>query len=165
MTDGDASAEIFYRRHPSLTGIGRRIVDAAVRKFGTHGLRRDRLALTLIVPERAHYHPFGWNHRGERPIYPASVVKLFYLVAVHAWLAEGRLQRSEEIDRALVSMIRESSNDATNYLVDALTRTTGGLEVPSAALRRWLHRRQAVNRYFARWSWPEFAGINVCQKT
>lgn len=62
-------------------------------------------------------------------------------------------------------MIRESSNDAPNYIVDVLTRTTSGPELPAAAFARWLHRREAVNRYLARWGWPEFADINVCQKT
>jgi hypothetical protein len=28
--------------------------------------------------------------------------------------------------------------------------------LPSAAFRRWLHRRGAVQRYFERWGWPEF---------
>ncbi len=62
-------------------------------------------------------------------------------------------------------MIRQSSNDATGYIVDLLTGTTGGPDLPSAAFRRWLHRRGAVQRYFERWGWPEFAPIWVTQKT
>jgi hypothetical protein len=46
-----------------------------------------------------------------------------------------------------------------------LTATTGGTELPQAALRVWLKRRQSINRYFARWGCPEFAGINLTQKT
>lgn len=62
-------------------------------------------------------------------------------------------------------MIRTSSNDATGYIVDLLTGTTGGPDLPSAAFRRWLHRRGAVQRYFERWGWPEFAPIRITQKT
>ena len=62
-------------------------------------------------------------------------------------------------------MIRQSSNDATGYIVDLLTGTTGGPDLPSAAFRRWLHRRGAVQRHFERWGWPEFAPIRVTQKT
>jgi beta-lactamase class A len=51
-------------------------------------------------------------------------------------------------------MIRASSNDATNYIVDLLTATTSGPGLPAAALR-----------YFERWQWPEFAPIRVTQKT
>jgi hypothetical protein len=156
--------EIFYRRDPSLAAIGERLVGAALRKYASVGLTADRLALTLVVPDGAAV-PCGWSHRGNRPVYPASVVKLFYLVAVHAWRAQGRLRASREIDRALSAMIRESSNDATNYIVDLLSGATGGPTLPPAAFERWMARRQAVNRYFRSWRWPEFAAINVLQKT
>ncbi|MEN9214558.1 MAG: hypothetical protein Q6J18_03655 [Gloeomargarita sp. DG02_3_bins_56] len=33
--------------------------------------------------------PWGWSHRGEVNVYPASIVKLFYLVAAHEWLERG----------------------------------------------------------------------------
>jgi beta-lactamase class A len=107
----------------------------------------------------------GAGHRAGVPGYPASVVKLFYLVAVQAWLARRRLTRTPELARALNAMIRQSSNDATNYIVDLLTGTTAGPDLPPAALRRWLRRREAVQRYFERWGWPEFAPIRVTQKT
>jgi beta-lactamase class A len=120
--------------------------------------------LTLLVPGPNGV-PLGAGHRATVPVYPASVVKLFYLVAVHAWLARRRLPWRPELARALKAMIRESSNDATNYVVDLLTGTTGGPELPPGALRRWLRRRQAVQRYFERWRWPEFAPIRITQKT
>jgi hypothetical protein len=155
--------EIFYRHDPQLAAIGNRIIAAALRKYAFAGLAADRLALTLVVPDNAS--ALGWNHRGNHPVYPASVVKLFYLVAAHAWRAQGRLRASPELDRALSAMIRESSNDATSYVVDLLSGAVGGPELPPAAFKRWMSRRQAVNRYFRSWRWPEFAAINVLQKT
>jgi beta-lactamase class A len=133
-----------------------------VREGGPNGGKRT--ALTLLVPG-ADGVTLGAGHRAGVPVYPASVVKLFYLVAVQAWLARRRMPRSPELARALKAMIRVSSNDATNYVVDLLTGTTGGPELPPAALRRWLRRRQAVQRYFERWQWPEFAPIWITQKT
>lgn len=155
----------FYRTDPGLAQAGRALVSAALRKFRGAGLTADRLALTLLLPDGRAETPLGFSHRGSRPIYPASVVKLFYLVAAEAWLARGRLKPGRELDRALAAMIRQSSNDATNHVVDLLTGTTGGPALPPATFRRWLRRRHAVNRYFAGWRWPEFAAINVCQKT
>jgi Beta-lactamase enzyme family len=155
--------EIFYRHDPRLAAIGDRVVGAALQRFSGSGLAADRLALTFVMPDGAP--PIGWSHRGDRPIYPASVVKLFYLVAVHAWRAQGRLSASRELDRALSAMIRESSNDATNYIVDLLSGAVGGPELPAATFKRWIARRQAVNRYFRSWRWPEFDPINVLQKT
>jgi hypothetical protein len=41
------------------------------------------------------HRPKGGAYRGVERIYPASVVKLFYLVAVHEWLQQGMLQPSD----------------------------------------------------------------------
>jgi hypothetical protein len=155
--------EIFYRHDARLAATGDRVVCAALRKFSGSGLAADRLALTLVVPDGTS--ATGWNHRGDCPVYPASVIKLFYLVAAHAWRAEGRLPASRELDRALSAMVRQSSNDATNHIVDLLSGAVGGPELPAAAFKRWIARRQAVNRYFRSWRWPEFDAVNVLQKT
>jgi beta-lactamase class A len=45
-------------------------------------------------------------------------------------------------------MIVDSGNEATGYVVDALTDTTSGLELPPAGLAAWHEKRNAVNRYF-----------------
>jgi hypothetical protein len=156
--------EIFYRREPRLDAVCDRLVAATLKRFSGAGLTPHRFALTVAVPD-GRASPLGWSHRGDRPVYPASVVKLFYMVAVHAWRAHGRLRASRELDRALSAMIRESSNDATNYIVDLLSDATGGPELSPAAFKRWISRRQAVNRYFGAWRWPELAAINVLQKT
>ncbi|WP_119460325.1 serine hydrolase [Rhodospirillaceae bacterium SYSU D60014] len=156
---------VFYRRDAALEDAGRSLIASALRQFGPTGLEPDSIALTLVVPGLTDAIPRGFGHRGDCPIYPASVIKLFYLVAAQGWLEAGRLRPSAELDRALAAMIRESSNDATNHLVDLLTGTTSGPELSPAALARWLARRRAVNRYFARWKWPEFAAINATQKT
>ena len=119
--------------------------------------------MTVVVPWRGEV--IGASLRGHRPIYPASVVKLFYMVAVQAWLETGRLRPSAELRSAMAAMIRQSSNDATSHIVDLLTGTTSGPDLPPAALKAWLARRRSINRYFAGWDCPEFAGINLTQKT
>ncbi len=141
-----------------------RAVDEAARealtRFGPVGLQENHLAVTLIdltdplKMERASF-------RGSEPIYPASVVKLFYLVAAHRWLEDGRLKETDELGRALRDMIVDSSNDATHFVLDALTGVSNGAELPPAELRRWAEKRNAVNRYFAALG---YTGINVNQK-
>jgi beta-lactamase class A len=93
--------------------------------------------------------PTAASHRGSEQIYPASVVKLFYLVAAHRWLEDGRLEDTPELRRALRDMIVLSYNEATHYVLDLLTGTTSGPELPPAELESWHDRRNAVNRYFA----------------
>jgi beta-lactamase class A len=102
---------------------------------------------------------------GSRTIYPASVSKLFFLFAAQAALEEGRLAPTPELLRALEDAITVSGNDATHLIVDALTGTSGGLELPGAEMQQWLESRQALNRYFHSLGWAEFEGITIAHKT
>jgi hypothetical protein len=108
-------------------------------------------------------HGASWN--GEQPRYPASVVKLFYLVAAEAWLQRQLITDSPELRRALADMIRDSSNDATGMVLDLLTGTQSGPELPPLALERWSLQRQLVNQWYAGLGWPEWLHCNACQKT
>ena len=154
------------------------LVDEAARttlaRFSNGGLQEKNLAITLIdlrdakgmkLSEMIRRQPqrrFQASFRGDAPIYPASVVKLFYLAAAHRWLLDGKLQETDELRRALHDMIVDSSNDATHYVVDVLTGTTSGGELPPAEMSEWATKRNAVNRYFASLGFA--AGVNVNQK-
>ncbi len=146
---------------PRLEKLISDVVAAAVQKFGTGGLTADKIALTIIdLNDRQH--PSWASYRGKEPTYPASVVKLFYLAAAHHQMETGALKPTPELERALHDMIVDSSNDATHYVVDALTGTTAGPELDEGALAEWMNKRNAVNRYFASLGYEK---INVNQKT
>ena len=154
-------ADSTFPRSERLEKLIRDIVAAAADKFGAGGLSADKIAITLIdLHDRTH--PVSASHRGQEQTYPASVVKLFYLVAAHQQLETGTLKQTPELERALRDMIVESSNDATHYVVDALTNTTAGPELDEAALREWMDKRNAINRYFAGLGYEK---INTNQKT
>lgn len=103
------------------------------------------------------------HYRGDRQIYPASVVKMFYLAATHGWLADGRIKTpTPELTRGVQDMIVDSSNDATHFIVDVLTETAGGGELAAPELKIYADKRNAVNRYFAALGYTD---INVNQKT
>jgi len=150
-----------WRNDPKLAQILSGIVAATHRHFPKLG--RRELAMTLVIPDGEE--PKGASLRGKEPWYPASVVKLFYMVAIEAWLERGRLSPSRELRGALHEMIARSDNDATNHIVDLLTGTTSGPIMAPSAFKTWLHKRRAVNRYFTTWRCQEFAGINMTQKT
>jgi len=137
---------------------------AALEKFGAKGLKDKNLAVTLVDltdPKDIRQASF----RGGEPIYPASVVKLFYLAAAHRWLEDGKLKETEELSRALKDMIVESSNDATHFILDALTGTSNGAELSEAEMKEWSQKRNAVNRYFESLGYAVGSGgINVNQK-
>ncbi|MBU6401545.1 MAG: serine hydrolase [Verrucomicrobia bacterium] len=141
-----------------------RLVDSAVRatveRFAVQKLTTNQLAVTLIDLRDARQ-PRQGSYRGNAPFYPASVIKLFYLVAAQRWLEDGRLQDTPELQRALHDMIVDSYNEATHYVVDVLTGTTSGPELPAVEMQDWSWKRNVVNRYFAALG---YAGINANQK-
>jgi hypothetical protein len=168
----------FFRKDEELEKLGTNILEATWAEFPE--LARNQLALTWIVydppvpvntggalsaEEFWKHQVRGFSYRGVERIYPASVVKLFYLVAIEEWLESGMTQPSAELDRAIRDMIVDSSNDATNLVVDILSGTTGGPELPPGPFETWKFQRNIVNRYFQSLGWQELESINVNQKT
>ena len=169
---------VFFRKDEQLEKIGDRILEATWAEFPS--LARNQIALTWIVydppiavntggalsPEAFwNYQVRGYNYRGVERVYPASVVKLFYLVAIHEWLEKGMVSNSSELERAIHDMIVYSSNDATGLVVDVLTGTTSGPELSSGPFETWKSQRNIVNRYFQSLGWSDIETINVNQKT
>jgi beta-lactamase class A len=141
------------------------LVDEAARttlqRFADKNLKENELSITLI-DLRDVQRPVTASYRGNERIYPASVVKLFYLAAAHRWLEDKKITDTPELRRAVKDMIVDSSNEATQYVLDVLTHTTGGYELPPKEMDEWQHQRNAVNRYFAS---RGYTNINVNQKT
>jgi beta-lactamase class A len=133
---------------PPLQALTDRAVENTLAEFRDQKLLAGQLAVTL-VDLREPAQPRSANVRGAVPIYPASVIKLFYLAAAHRWLEDGRLVDTPELRRAMKDMIVDSSNDATHYVIDLLTGTTSGPELSEDELKVWFEKRGAVTRYFA----------------
>jgi beta-lactamase class A len=149
------------RQAASLQDLVNRAAKTAFDRFAEKNLKEDQLSITLIDmrdPKR----PVTASFRGNERIYPASVVKMFYLVAVHRWLEDKQIEQTPELTRAVRDMIVDSSNEATQYVVDVLTRTTSGYELPPKEMEEWQYKRNAINRYFTSMG---YSNINVNQKT
>ncbi len=168
----------FFQHNEQLEKLGTDILEVTWAKFP--GLARNQIAITWIVydppvpvntggalsaEEFWKYQVRGFSYRGVERMYPASVVKLFYLVAIHEWMEREMTQPSAELDRAMRDMIVDSSNDATGLVVDVLSGTTGGPELPLGPFETWKFQRNIVNRYFQSLGWQELESINVNQKT
>jgi hypothetical protein len=144
------------------TSPAQTILDGAIQELFAEfpALKSNQLAATLVLlPEKQH--AMRANYRGDQPIYPASVVKLFYLVAAHRWMEDDRIKDTPELRRAMRDMIVDSGNEPTHYVVDLLTDTTSGPELPEDEMKEWGEKRNAVNRYFRSLG---YASINVNQK-
>jgi beta-lactamase class A len=102
------------------------------------------------------------NFRGGERIYPASVVKMFYMNALERQLEDGKVGMTNELGRGLKDMIVVSSNEATQYILDVLTDTSSGAELPPDEFAKWQYKRNRVNRFYSAMG---FTNINVNQKT
>lgn len=121
----------------------------------------DEIAATLIDVRDTQNLKWA-NVSGERPIYPASVVKMFYMAALERQLEDGKVTLTPEVTRGLKDMIVDSSNEATQYILDVLTDTSSGSERPQKEFEKWQHQRNRVNRFFSSMG---YTNINVNQKT
>lgn len=168
----------FFQANPALSVLAEQVLAATWQEFPW--LAPEEIALTwllytppicvntggsLTAAEFWQYPVQGFSYRGSAQIYPASVVKLFYLVAYHEWLQGNMLHMDPELERAVRDMIVDSSNDATGLVMDMLSGTTGGPSLASGPFQTWQYQRNIVNRYFQSLGWPELDGINVNQKT
>ncbi len=165
----------FFEKAQNLQEFGDRLISQTQNKFH---ISSEQIALTFLAYNQPSVintatdpisfwsrKVFGYSHRGSELIYPASVIKLFYMVALQEWVHRGMLAQTLEIERAQLDMIVDSSNDATGLIVDVLTGTTSGGELSDSPFGTWKSQRQIVNRYFNSLEIPDYKYLNICQKT
>jgi beta-lactamase class A len=136
-------------------------VDDVVNSYRQQGFKNEEIAVTLIdLRDATRFH---WAaYRGEEKIYPASVVKMFFMAALERQLEDKKVTMTPELERGLKDMIVESSNEATQYILDVLTNTASGAEMPQKEFDAWQYKRNRVNRWFSSMG---YTNINVNQKT
>ena len=146
---------------PELQTLLSVAVSETLKEFSAKNLKAENVAATLIDLRDAK-NPTIANVRGNEKIYPASVVKMFYMAALYQQIQDGKIKLTPELERGLKDMIVDSSNEATQYILDVLTDTSSGGEMPQKEFEIWSYKRNAVNRYFASML---FESININQKT
>src|SRR5258705_10260725 len=156
-----AGAQESTQRSRSMQELVNLAARTALERFADKKLEDNQLSITLI-DLRDSEHAVTASFGGSGRPYPASVVKLFYLAASQRWLEDRKIEETPELARALRDMIVDSSNEATQYVLDVLTHTTGGYELPQKEMEEWQYQRNAVNRYFTSLG---YSNINVNQKT
>ena len=137
-----------------------------VAEFAANGLAEEGISISLVElssPGGAtgSYRASG-SYRGDVSYYPASVIKVFYLVYYERQKEAGKVKDTPELVRAVKDMITVSSNDATGFVVDSITGTTSGPELSGREWERWQDRRNGVNRFFQARGYRD---VNANQKT
>jgi beta-lactamase class A len=136
-------------------------VMGALSSFPNETFKQSEIAATLIDLRDTTDLRMASFRGGER-IYPASVVKMFYMNALERQLEDGKVAMTNELARGLKDMIGVSSNEATQYILDVLTDTSSGAELPQKEFDTWQFKRNRVNRFYSAMG---YTNINVNQKT
>lgn len=149
----------------SRGGVLQSILDAAMKdalaQFAAKGFKAEEVAATVIDLGDTGKWRIA-DVRGETRIYPASVVKMFYMAALQSQLEDKKVKLTPELERGERDMIVDSSNEATQYVLDVVTDTSSGAEKPKKEFDAWQYKRNRVNRWFAAMG---YTNININQKT
>ena len=134
------------------------LVEQVVALATTTGLPQENLSISLINVKSGEYAQYQQHDTR----YPASVVKLFWMVALY-----GKMQTDQLLDRTgivtdLQEMVGESDNDASSRVLDKITGVESGDELGDSEFANWIQKRQQVNRFF---SLAGYSGIDISHKT
>ncbi len=156
----------FYRNDPIMASSLKDLI-YRLEEEGRPGLRQN-ISISWIRYDEPN--PIAGSGRGTgwlntKLIYPASIVKLVYGIAIEAWIQENLITDSEEIRTATYEMLANSSNNATSLIVDILTATTSGSKLKGEEWEKWQLQRKLINQWLQSLKWEELKGINCCQKT
>jgi len=125
----------------------------------------NNIAVTWINYEKSSKKGYGYGINNRKRIYPASVVKLVYSLAIYRWIENKTILRDIHVDKAVHEMLCNSSNDATSFIVDLLTGTTSGPSLEKEIFARWEYQRTIINDWLKTLNWEELEDFNCCQKT
>ena len=156
-----ASPKTYRAIAPVQSAELQKILDEAVSELTAKNFKPEEIAVSLIDLRDA-LNLKSASVRGEAKIYPASVVKMFYMAALERQLEDDKVKSTIELERGLKDMIVDSSNEATQYILDVLTETSSGGELSAKEFEKWSFGRNRVNRFYASLG---YTNINVNQKT
>jgi hypothetical protein len=135
------------------------IVDRVVQYNKSKQLPIDRLSVTLIDLKTSSQA----SYQSDVLRYPASIVKLFWLVGINQLLSDRKINKSE-VASAMDLMILKSDNYAASQILDIITQTKSTLKsLPPSKLAAWQAKREQINTFFRQAGYS--SQLNVSQKT
>ena len=127
--------------------------------------KHNNIAVTWINYEWSAKKGYGYGINNRKKIYPASVVKLVYSLAIYYWIENKTILQDIQVNEAIQEMLQNSSNDATSFIVDLLTGTTSGPSLEKETFHKWKYQREIINDWLKNLNWEELQDFNCCQKT
>ena len=153
----------FYYINKEIGSVLRGILTKTCYEKYPHSI--DKIAVSWINYGGSSKKGYGYGINNHKKIYPASVVKLVYSLAIYYWIENNRILFNIQVDEAIQEMLQNSSNDATSFIVDLLTGTTSGPTLEEELFKEWKYQRNIINDWLKTLNWDEVKDFNCCQKT
>lgn len=134
------------------------IVNDVVELATAQNLPTKALSITLIDAKTGETAGYQQN----TPRYPASVIKMFWMVVLYAQIENGIWQHEKDFTPYLAKMIQESDNEAASFILDEVTGTRSEPELKSENFKLWKNKRQQINQFFRQ---ADYNNISIIQKT
>jgi beta-lactamase class A len=134
------------------------IVDDVTNLARKKNLSTKEISISLIDVHKSEV--AGYQENTLR--FPASVAKLFWMVALYSQFEGNILQDPGMFSVDLYKMMKESDNEAASRIIDRITDTRSGSELEGTQYQNWLYKRTWINRFFQK---AGYQGINISNKT
>jgi D-alanyl-D-alanine carboxypeptidase len=122
------------------------IVNDMVELATDQSLPKKPLSITLIDAKTSE----TAGYQQDTPRYPASVIKMFWMVVLYAQIEKGIWKNEKDFAPYLAKMIKESDNEAASFILDEVTGTRSEPELKSEKFKLWKNKRQQVNRFYSK---------------
>lgn len=159
---GEENTEIVYniKMPPSFKQSKdlQAIVDDIVSIAEKNNLPKEPLSITLIDADNGEIA----GYKQDEPRYPASVIKMFWMVELYAQIENGIWPDEDAFKTYISMMIKKSDNEAASFIVDEITNTQFHRELEPEELKVWVNKREQLNRFFQE---AGYKGIDIKQKT
>jgi hypothetical protein len=138
------------------------IVTDVVSSAKKNNLSTQAISITLIDVNKGEI--AGYQQQQLR--FPASVVKMFWLVELYGQIALDRIENPDSLKPTIVKTIKDSDNEAASDIIDLITSTKSSPQSQDLTqdYQEWVNNRQWLNRFFAN-SNSAYKDINISQKT
>ncbi|MBW4618872.1 MAG: class A beta-lactamase-related serine hydrolase [Cyanosarcina radialis HA8281-LM2] len=143
-----------FKPSARLDRIVNELVDTATAK----GLSTQPLSITLIDVKTGEIAEYQSNV----PRYPASVVKMFWMVAFFGRYTQPESAEYNNDLPYVAKMVQQSDNNAAGFILDRITDTKSQGKLSAEEFKIWFNKRDRVNRFFQQ---AGYSDININQKT
>ncbi|NEO54815.1 MAG: serine hydrolase [Okeania sp. SIO3B5] len=136
------------------------IVEEVIQEVEKRGFSSTDLSISLIDLSQDTCCLYAY-YQDKMPRFPASISKLFWIVAYYAQEKKGVIAPGTIPEAHLEKMINKSDNQIASDVLDVITNTRSDKKLPDSEFNDWHNKRLSVNNFFKS---AGYQNINLSQK-